>query len=123
MQIIKAINRIDALMPNTYTQEEKIDWLSALDSMIKREVIDTHEGWEAVEFEGYDQDTPLTKELLVGDPYDDIYVLWLECKIHYTNGEYGKYNNAVIKFNDLFAAFKNDYNRKHMPIGSKFRYY
>ena len=44
MTIIEAINRIDAIKPNNYTQQEKTSWLSTLDGVIKKEIIDTHEG-------------------------------------------------------------------------------
>lgn len=44
MTIIEAINTIDALYPNTYPQEKKIEQLSKLDGVIKREIIDKHEG-------------------------------------------------------------------------------
>ena len=44
MKLIEAINKIDALKQNTFTQEDKIGWLSTLDGIIKSEIIDTHEG-------------------------------------------------------------------------------
>lgn len=43
MTIIEAINKIDSLKPNAYTQTDKIRWLSLLDGRVKEEVIDTHE--------------------------------------------------------------------------------
>ena len=52
MQLLEAINKIDALKPNTYSPDEKIWWLSELDGMIKKEIIDTHEGGKSVEFDG-----------------------------------------------------------------------
>ncbi len=65
MTIGKAIARINTLKPNTYTDFEKIDWLSALDSMVKRTVIDTHEDGEDVVFNGYDTSTPAETVLLI----------------------------------------------------------
>lgn len=44
MTIIEAINIIDVLKPNTYSQSDKIGWLSTLDGLIKKKIIDTHEG-------------------------------------------------------------------------------
>lgn len=49
MKISEAITKIDALKFNTYTQSEKIAWLSTIDGMIKREIIDTHEGADKVQ--------------------------------------------------------------------------
>ena len=42
MKISEAIGKIDALKPNTYKEDIKIGWLSTLDGIIKKEIIDTH---------------------------------------------------------------------------------
>lgn len=124
MKIIEAINRIDALKHNTYTQSDKVRWLSTLDSMVKNHVIDTHEGAEDVVFTGYDDSTDVNKtELLVPAPYDEMYLQWLESKIDYHNGEYGRYNNTVERFNTIYEGFKKHYNRTHMPRSKKLNYY
>ena len=44
MTIIGAITRVDTVKPNTYSQMDKVKWLSELDGIIKAEIIDTHEG-------------------------------------------------------------------------------
>ena len=123
MTILEAINRVDSTKPNSYTQVEKVDWLSTLDGVIKDEIIDTHEGGEDVVFAGYDADTSLDTELLVPAPYDDIYIRWLEARIDYANGEYGKYNNSLTAYNDAYTLYANCYNRKHMPKGNKFKFF
>lgn len=123
MKIIEAINRIDALKHNTYTQADKVRWLSTLDSMVKNHVIDTHEGAEEVSFYGYDDNTDLQTELLMSAPYDEAYLRWLEAQIDYHNGEYGKYNNTVEMFTTVYDGFKAYYNRTHMPIAKKFNYF
>ena len=116
MKIIQAINRLDDLIFNTYTQQHKVEWLSRLDGMVKKQIIDTHEGAEDVVFSGYDDSTDLKKEMLVPAPHDDMYLLWLEAQIHYHNGEYDKYNNAIIMFNAAFEAYHAYYNQKHLPV-------
>ena len=115
MTIIDAITRTDAQKPNGYSQSEKVRWLSTLDGIVKREVIDTHEGGEAVLFAGYNDETPLTTELLVPAPYDDVYIRYLEMQIDYSNGEFAKYNNSTDAYNLAFLAFEKYYNREHMP--------
>lgn len=123
MTIIEAINKIDTLKPNSYTQTDKIKWLSNLDGIIKKEIIDTHEGSENVTFSGYDVDTALDTVLLVPTPYDDIYVKWLEAQIDYANGETPKYNNSMIMYNTAYSAFERYYNRTHMPIGKSIKFF
>ena len=123
MTLMEAMHRADALKPNTYSNEEKIKWLSILDGLIKTKLIDTHEGGEDVVFNGYEADTPLTTELLVPAPYDDIYVHWLTMHIDLTNGEYARYNNNIVRFNDTLSAYTNYYNRTHMPKGKSIKYF
>lgn len=123
MTVMEALHRADALKPNMYTNAEKIKWLSILDGIIKTEIIDTHEGGEDVVFEGYEEDVELTTELLVPAPFDDIYIHWLEAQIDYTNGEYGKYGNSKAMYNTSYDAYKNHYNRTHMPKGKKFKFF
>ena len=123
MKIIEAITKIDALKPNNYTPENKIAWLSVLDGVIKEEIIDTHEGGEAITFTGYDANTPTDTELLVPAPYDDIYVRWLEAQIDYSNADYGRYSNSMTMYNAAYSAYERYYNRNHMPLGKSFKYF
>ena len=122
MKIIEAINRIDALKQNTYSQEDKVKWLSTLDSLVKA-VIDAHEGGEDVTFTGYDDSTDLQTELLAPAPHDEMYLLWIGAQIDYNNREYGAYNNSVERFNTSWTAFKNYYTRTLMPKGKKMKFF
>ena len=122
MTIYEAIESIDALKYNVYTQSDKIRWLSSLDLRVKKEIIDTH-NVETEEFTGYTDETPLTTELLVPAPYDEVYLRYMEMQIDYTNGEYGKYNNSAAMFKAAFNAYWRHYNRTHMPIGHMRKYF
>ena len=124
MTIQEAITRIDDLKPNSYEMADKKKWLNNIDWMIKTEIIDTHEGHEEYEdFEGYDTDTDLTTELLVGTPYDELYINWLEARIDYANGEYGRYNNTALAFNEALKQFRNYYNSTHMPLTARLDFF
>ena len=122
MKIMEAIGRLDALKFNTYTQGDKIAWLSKLDNTIKTQIIDTHEGGEGISFAGYTDDTPLETVLLVPAPFDEVYLRWMEAQIDYHNGEYDKFNASIIMYNTAYEAFANYYKREHMPIsrGNRF---
>jgi hypothetical protein len=120
---MEALYRIDEVKPNSCSQAEKIKWLSSLDGVIKSEIIDTHEVGADIVFNGYTEDSDLNTKLLVDAPYDDVYLRWLESRIDYTNGEYGKYNNSLTAYNDAYSLFERYYNRTHMPIQKgKFRF-
>ena len=116
MTIIEAIDRLDSLKPNIYTQNDKIRWLSKLDWMVKKQIIDTHEGADDASFAGYTDDTDINAELLVPAPHDEVYLRWLEAQIDYHNGEYYKYSNAIIMFNTEFEAYAAYYNQNHRPV-------
>ena len=123
MTIIEAINRIDKLKPNTYTQETKVYWLSNLDGIVFEKIIKTHEGAETNEFKGYTAETPMDTKLIIPAPHEDIYVKWLEAQIDYANGEYDKYNNSIVAYNDAYVEYERHYNRTHMPIAKNFKYF
>jgi len=116
MKIIEAIRGFDHLVHNTYSHEEKVAFLSRLDAMVKKQIIDTHEGGEDVNFTGYDSNTKDLTDLLVPEPYDEMYLRWLEAQIAYYNGEYDKYNNAIILFNTVFENYAAYYSQNHMPV-------
>lgn len=122
MTIMEAINRTDGLIHNTYSEGEKVAWLSNLDSMVKRLIIDPHEGSGDVFYTDYNDETSRDLVLLVPAPFDEIYLRWLEAKIHYYNGEFEKYNSAIVMYNTAFDAYANFYKRNHMPLsrGNRF---
>jgi hypothetical protein len=123
MTIMEAIHRIDSVKPNRYSQQEKIQWLSILDGTVKAEIIDTHEGAGASDFKGYTEKTDLNTPLLVPAPYDDIYLFGLESQIDYWNGEIKKYNNSIAMYNNAYSEFAKYYNRTHLPLGKKFKFF
>ena len=123
MTIMEAIYRADAQKPNVYHQEEKIRWLSALDGLVKKEIIDTHEGGESVAFKGYDNISDLNTELLIPAPYDEVYIHWIEMHVDYANAEFGKYNNSKAMYNTALLAYEKYYNRTHKPIPKKFLHF
>lgn len=125
MKIEDAIAEVDSLKPNMFEEKEKIKWLSRLDRRIYEEIILTHEyndGEEEVSFSGYTADDN-EKELLVGEPYDELYIHWLEAQIDYNNMEYESFNASNALFESTYSAFRNAYNRSHMPKSVKKNYF
>lgn len=118
MKIGEAISTIDSLKFNNYTPVDKIGWLSRVDWMVKRIIVDAHEGADNVSFIGYDENTTLDTELLVPAPFDELYISYLEAQIDYSNGEYAKYNNSIMMFNSGFEAYSAYYTRNNMPKSS-----
>lgn len=123
MKIIEAINQIDSLKPNAYSTKQKILWLSQLESIVKRQVIDAHEGGDQTDFAGFDENTDTNTRLLMPSPFDISYIYWLEAQIHYTNEDIDMYNTAIAMFNTTFGEYKADYKRHHAAKGKgRFRF-
>lgn len=116
MKLIEAITRIDKLKHNPYSREEKLQWLSTLDTMVKTQLMDTHQGCEAAHFCGYSESTPADTVLLVPAPYDELYLWWLAARIDYHNGELIHYNNSIALFNNGYRAYADHYIRNHTPL-------
>lgn len=121
MTILEAIGRVDGLRHNTFSQEEKLKWLSQVDALVHQEVIRTHE--DGGDFQPYDAQTPLEQPLLVPHPYDELYLHYLEAQMDYYQGEADRYNRSMGMYQAVLAAFANHYNRTHLPKGQTYRYF
>lgn len=120
MTVNEVLDTIDEIQPTSISREMQTSWLRQLDMELYQNVIATHEGAEDMApSAGMDE----TSELLVPAPYDAIYVHWLQSRIDYTLGEYGRYNNSNAMFEADRTAFANWYNRTHMPLQVKSRYF
>ena len=107
----KAIEIVDRLKPNTYTEEDKLRWINELDGMVQRLVFKESTVKEYV----YPDD--MDKELLMPAPFDDCYTLFLEAKIDYYNREYANYNNSAMMFEAQFSEYKKAYIRENPVKG------
>jgi len=133
MTIIQAVNEVDNLKPNMYELTDKIKWLSRLDRRIFEQIILTHELSEEEQepyrnddgdlvFEGYDENDQ-DKELIVHEPYDELYTHWLSAQIDWNNREFIGFNSSNAMFEATYGAFRNAFNQTHMPKGRKKIYY
>lgn len=136
MTLIQAVNEADNLKPNMYGLPEKIKWLSRLDQRIFEEVLLTHElsdeekepfmveidGKRIFSFCAYNENDQ-DKELIVKEPYDEIYVHWLCAQIDLYNREFTGFNASNAIFESTYLAFRDAFNRTHMPKGRRKNYF
>lgn len=112
----EVIALVDKLKPNRFSAEEKYRWLTDIDGMIVRELIDTHEDSPLTgEFTGYIPERDEDTKLIATAPYDGLYRWYLESQIDLANMEIAKYNNSKNLFNQAYLTFTDHYNRTHMP--------
>lgn len=116
MTASEAVAFVDKMKPNRFSVEEKFRWLTDIDGMIVRELVDMHENSPLTgEFTGYIPGRDDDAELIAAAPYDSLYRWYLESQIDLGNMEIAKYNNSKNMFNQAYLAFTDYYNRTHMP--------
>jgi len=116
MTVIEVIGLVDRSRPNRFTAAEKFRWLSDIDGLICRELMDTHEDSPRVgPFLGYTEGVDENTVLLAPFPYDALYRWYLESQIDLHNMEITKYNNSRSLFNNAYLTYTDWYNRTHMP--------
>lgn len=118
MTIAQAISRADALMPNQWTEAQKIQMLSDCDSAIYLEIMSTHatDDTTPTTFAGYASDVDTSTVLLVGAPYDILYIRWLHAQYEMYNREIVRYNNMIALYDVAYADYAAYYNRTHLPL-------
>ena len=122
MTISEAIDALDAGQSNTFSRQEKIGWLSRLDSLVQKELADTHGGGQPA-FAGYTAETDPQTVLLVPAPWDEIYLHYMQAQMDYLSGDMTRYANAAALYNACFAAYRNYFNRTHCPKGRQWQYF
>lgn len=114
MFLAELISLIDETKPNQYTKEQKVRWLSEVEGMVADDILNNYEG-EQIEFESYDYDRDMERELLLPDRFSDVYINYISAKIDFQNMETEQYNNDVAMFEAAMEQFKKYYIRTHMP--------
>lgn len=114
MTIAELIESVDLIKPNQIDMKTKTDWMITIEGQLWEEIILTHED---VPEEKFDTDKATGgSELMARPPYSDLYRFYLEAQIDMANGEVNRYNNSMAMFNAAWTAYRNYYNRRHMPV-------
>lgn len=114
MTVNDAIRWVDEKKHNVYSVEDKLRWLTEIESMVLE---------LAGRFGGKPDTRPLTMEtvLTAQTPYDQLYLRWLEGQIDFAGQEYLKFNNTMAVFNTLWAEYANFFCRTHFAGKQCFR--
>ena len=105
----KVIEQVDAKRPNTYSEEDKLSWISEVDGMVRRLVL------QEPQAEPYKYPEDGDTELLIPAPFDGLYAFYVEAMIDYYNREFQNYNNSVQMFSTRFDEYRKAYIRENMP--------
>lgn len=113
MTIRQIIELVDQGKDNAIETEMKVRWIAELDGKIAADVFLM--GYSELQQFSYTEAASMDAEPLVSFPHDDIYRLWLMAKIDLANGEYNKYQNTMIAYNESYGNFVRWFARVWQP--------
>ena len=108
MTVKEAMRRADALRMTTVSDEQKAAWVCDLDGQLA----------EMFGVETPANNWPEDRELLMTSPHEEIYQLYLICKIDYYNQEMKLYANDLAIYNTALAEAQAWYRRHNRPPSS-----
>lgn len=130
--VAQIIEQYNAERPNTTEDSIKVLWLRKCEQMLINEIYVQHEhdleaeskielhvtgstlhikaaGSFEKHINGFDMDT----KLLVPEPYDDLYLHYLDQKIAYLNNDKARYNTASTMYNNALLTYQQYFNRTY----------
>ena len=123
MTVAGMIEQYNMERPNSVEDSVKRDFLKKCEANILDSVILLYEpgvGERTFEewvdwLDNFNYDT----ELILKEPYDDVYLYWLDQRICLNNNDKARYNVASRLFDNIFLSFKQKYNREHYPTQTR----
>ena len=118
MTVSEAITRADILRGgNNCSEEQKLQWLSALDQQINEQLFKRHENclvYRPEQLE-YDAESEAVTDLKADRLFEAMYVHWLCAQIDFANGDIARYNNERILFESWYQKLADFINSRYLP--------
>jgi len=111
MKLSEAIEYVDSIKPNAFTNEDKTRWINEAEGMVQTNVFLL----APEEIITYDYGSDSEAELLVRPPHDKIYAAYLVAMIDFANGEYNKYQNTYQMFNAHYSELMRWFATNYRP--------
>ena len=112
MVIAEAINRARARRDTELPDKILVKWLSDLDGQLWEDVVRKYEGPPSTR-PSYADDADLNgTELMIREPYDDLYVDYLTMRIDLDHADYERYNNDAMVFEMSRQSWADWFNRE-----------
>lgn len=120
MKLRETIRQVNELKANAYTEDTLTGWIMELENYVIEDIFNRAEGmnYEPVTYSWEENDD---QELMIPDPYSEVYIHYLCTKIDYWNREMDSYNNSVSMYNAAYQNFANRMRRKYKPKSSRNR--
>lgn len=123
MNIQKALDMADSMLPNMMDRKLKIAFLTEIEQYIHNEIVMKHEHTEEQEeLPVYTEGTDAGTELVIPDPYSNLYYYYIMAKIDEQNLEFDKFNTHWALFENKYDTMSDWYTREHMPLSKATEY-
>lgn len=114
MTVKEAIDKTDAMLPNVCPYAKKASWLYELDTRTEKEFLSYFTDNERHVGVGYG--TKPEAQLLIPDPFSEVYTYFLALKTALSEGDTGAYSDYSQLFAASYLSFKNHYSRCHQAV-------
>lgn len=119
MVIAEAIRQARILRDTEIPDDIMVQWLSDHDGVVWEETVSKYEGHQPETRPVYDGDTDKDgTELLIQEPWDDLYPGYLAMRIDLAQQDIDRYNNEAAAYETKRQAWANHYNRTHRWAGT-----
>lgn len=109
MTIRGILDHVDRVLPNAFSDEDKLLWLNELETAIQADVLGLTDDFETHVLEDAEEDEPIAPE-----PYQKLYYTYLMARIDAANGEWTEYDNAMALYNGFLGEFQRYYARNYV---------
>ena len=120
MTVAGMIEQIDLERPNSVEDSVKRDWLRKCEANLLDAVILLRTPLEGEktpeEWQEYLDTFSFDSEMILKEPYDDLYIHYIDQRMALNNNDTKRYNVASRLHDNMFLAFQQKYNREHLPI-------
>lgn len=111
MTLGECVQRVDALRPNSCTEEEKARWALELETELETVFLPRYRGPKREGARRWPEDR--AKELLGSGPYEEMYTYRVLARCELTDQEWDAYNAHIAMARQLESDFKKEWERTH----------
>lgn len=102
------INEVILTHEHPVTDEKKIEIVNSTLKITSGDTLQEH-------LDSFGMDT----ELIVPEPYEEVYIHFLDQKIAYNNNDIKRYNVAATQYNNAMLTYQQWYNRTNNALRAK----
>lgn len=119
MKAAVLIEQYNTERPNNIADDVKLGWIKKVEGMIIREILETHEVSDLYPEEGLEEHLAsfgMDSELIAKEPYDDVYMFYMDMRNAYNVNDNRNYNGASTMYNNAMLTFQQYVNRNYEAI-------